>query len=186
MLAPWDSLCDPDIFARFHRAHVRACTRLVTHRCKKLAEPFLGEVQFKTMVDDAVADAFLLVKQRFELPDTDRSHPLALLVCVAHRQLLRQLRPLRRYLERRRGLEELEHTSLPVSINDSWLGSEVHSVLDTLPPRQAQAMTAHYLEDRPLRDIAATLDTTEAGVKGLLQRGRHEFRVQWQEGGSSR
>jgi DNA-directed RNA polymerase specialized sigma24 family protein len=47
-------------------------------------------------------------------------------------------------------------------------------------------MVAHYLEDRPLRDVAATLDTTEAGVKCLLQRGRQEFRSHWQEGGLTR
>jgi RNA polymerase sigma-70 factor (ECF subfamily) len=41
-----------------------------------------------------------------------------------------------------------------------------------LPDRQAQAIALHYLEDRPVKEIAAILDCAEATVKVHLHRGR--------------
>jgi RNA polymerase sigma-70 factor (ECF subfamily) len=41
-----------------------------------------------------------------------------------------------------------------------------------LPTRQAQAVALHYLEDRPVKDIAVVLDCAEATVKVHLHRGR--------------
>jgi RNA polymerase sigma-70 factor (ECF subfamily) len=41
-----------------------------------------------------------------------------------------------------------------------------------LPPRQAQAVALHYLEDRSIADIAAVLGCAEGTVKVHLHRGR--------------
>lgn len=41
-----------------------------------------------------------------------------------------------------------------------------------LPPRQAQAVALHYLEDRSVADIARILDCAEGTVKVHLHRGR--------------
>ena len=41
-----------------------------------------------------------------------------------------------------------------------------------LPKRQAQALALHYLEDRPVKDIATVLECAEATVKVHLHRGR--------------
>jgi RNA polymerase sigma-70 factor (ECF subfamily) len=42
----------------------------------------------------------------------------------------------------------------------------------SLPTRQAQVLALHYLEDRPVREIASILDCAEATVKVHLHRGR--------------
>jgi RNA polymerase sigma-70 factor, ECF subfamily len=41
-----------------------------------------------------------------------------------------------------------------------------------LPQRQAQAVALHYLEDRPIADIASVLGCAEATVRVHLHRGR--------------
>lgn len=42
----------------------------------------------------------------------------------------------------------------------------------TLPPRQAQCVALHYLEDRSVADIARVLECSENTVKVHLHRGR--------------
>ena len=41
-----------------------------------------------------------------------------------------------------------------------------------LPKRQAQCVALHYLEDRPIAEIAAVLEITETTVRGYLHHGR--------------
>ena len=41
-----------------------------------------------------------------------------------------------------------------------------------LPKRQAQCVALHYLEDRPVADVAALLGIAEATVRGYLHHGR--------------
>jgi RNA polymerase sigma-70 factor (ECF subfamily) len=65
-----------------------------------------------------------------------------------------------------------------------WAGGAVDSVelspaddqfwraVRVLPPRQAQAVALHYLEDRSIADIATVLGCAEGTVKVHLHRGR--------------
>jgi RNA polymerase sigma-70 factor (ECF subfamily) len=46
-----------------------------------------------------------------------------------------------------------------------------------LPKRQAQCVALHYLEDRPIAEIAAVLDIAEATVRGYLHHGRTALAV---------
>jgi RNA polymerase sigma factor (sigma-70 family) len=46
-----------------------------------------------------------------------------------------------------------------------------------LPKRQAQCVALHYLEDRPVADVAALLDIAEATVRGYLHQGRAALAV---------
>ncbi len=41
-----------------------------------------------------------------------------------------------------------------------------------LPSRQAQVVALHYLEDRPVKEIASVLQISEPAVKGSLFKGR--------------
>jgi RNA polymerase sigma-70 factor (ECF subfamily) len=50
--------------------------------------------------------------------------------------------------------------------------SEFWAEVRRLPPRQAQAVALHYVEDRSVDDIAATLEVSAASVKTHLQRAR--------------
>jgi RNA polymerase sigma-70 factor (ECF subfamily) len=47
-----------------------------------------------------------------------------------------------------------------------------------LPPRQAQAVTLHYLEDMPVDEIATVLEVANGTVKALLSQGRERLRRQ--------
>lgn len=48
--------------------------------------------------------------------------------------------------------------------------------LATLPGDQAEAVRLHCLEHRPIEEIAARWDRTEAAVRGLVHRGKQNLR----------
>lgn len=49
---------------------------------------------------------------------------------------------------------------------------EFWAVVRTLPRRQAAAVTLHYLEDRPVAEVAAILGCAEGTAKAHLHKGR--------------
>ena len=51
-------------------------------------------------------------------------------------------------------------------------GDEFWALVRRLPRRQAAAMTLHYLEDRPVAEVATILDCAEGTAKSLLHQGR--------------
>lgn len=51
-------------------------------------------------------------------------------------------------------------------------GDEFWALVRRLPRRQAAAMTLHYLEDRPVAEVATILDCAEGTAKSLLHKGR--------------
>ena len=51
-------------------------------------------------------------------------------------------------------------------------GAEFWAAVRALPRRQAQAIALHYLEDRPVAEIAEILGTAEGTVKKHLHEGR--------------
>jgi len=55
---------------------------------------------------------------------------------------------------------------LPTTDHEFW------AAVRTLPERQAQAIALHYLEDRPVAEIAVILGCAPATVKVHLHRGR--------------
>jgi DNA-directed RNA polymerase specialized sigma24 family protein len=57
----------------------------------------------------------------------------------------------------------------------------VAETLARLQPSQARALTLHYLEGRPVREVAEHLQVSEIAAQSLLQRGRHAFRAAGQE-----
>jgi RNA polymerase sigma-70 factor, ECF subfamily len=61
----------------------------------------------------------------------------------------------------------------PPSVSDlSADGADFWRAVRSLPRRQAQAVTLHYLEDLAVADIAAILGTAEGTVKKHLHEGR--------------
>jgi RNA polymerase sigma-70 factor (ECF subfamily) len=53
---------------------------------------------------------------------------------------------------------------------------QVALALATLPPNQRQAIELHYLEERPLAEVAEMLQTTRPAVAGLLHRGLKQLK----------
>ncbi|NNE11725.1 MAG: sigma-70 family RNA polymerase sigma factor [Ilumatobacter sp.] len=78
---------------------------------------------------------------------------------------------------RRRGAEARayakhagRHRELPAELPES--AEEFWAVVRSLPDRQAQIVTLHYLDDRPVDDIAALLEIAPGTVKTQLHRAR--------------
>jgi RNA polymerase sigma-70 factor (ECF subfamily) len=74
----------------------------------------------------------------------------------------------RRRAGRGRALET-EHT--PAG-NEAAVGIDVRRALLTLPRRQRAVIALHYLDDRPIAEIAALLGCSRGTVKTHLSRGR--------------
>jgi RNA polymerase sigma-70 factor (ECF subfamily) len=58
---------------------------------------------------------------------------------------------------------------------DAFLAPEADefwSTVRALPPRQAQIVALHYLDDRPVSEIASILDCAEGTVKAQLHKAR--------------
>jgi RNA polymerase sigma-70 factor (ECF subfamily) len=70
-------------------------------------------------------------------------------------------------------------SQMPVESMDFW------QAVRSLPRRQAQVITLHYLEDRPVAEIADILGTAEGTVKKHLHDGRQTLarRLDETEGG---
>ena len=57
-------------------------------------------------------------------------------------------------------------TAPPEPTDDFW------ALVRQLPPRQAAAVALHYLEDRPVTEVAAILGCAEGTAKAHLHKGR--------------
>ena len=56
--------------------------------------------------------------------------------------------------------------SVPTFTSQFW------AAVRALPERQAQCVALHYLEDRPVAEIATILEMAEGTVKSHMHRGR--------------
>ena len=65
-------------------------------------------------------------------------------------------------------------TELPESADEFW------STVRSLPDRQAQIVALHYLDDRPVDDIARLLDIAPGTVKTQLHRARATLAARFQ------
>jgi RNA polymerase sigma-70 factor (ECF subfamily) len=72
-------------------------------------------------------------------------------------------------LARRRDITEVGELSISDENAALW------DAVRALPARQAQVVALHYLEDRPVSEIATILDCAEATVRVHLHRGRTEL-----------
>jgi RNA polymerase sigma-70 factor (ECF subfamily) len=80
-----------------------------------------------------------------------------------------------RSFARRRAVElrALDRVARPgTTVDAAPPDDELWSVVRQLPERQAQVVALHYLEDRPVAEIASLLGITAATTKVHLHRGR--------------
>lgn len=56
-------------------------------------------------------------------------------------------------------------------------GAALHRAVLGLPGAQRAAVVLHYIEDRPLREVADVLDCSEATVRVHLHRARNQLRA---------
>lgn len=142
-------------FDDFYRAEYRALLRV--------AWSLTGR---RDLAEEAVQDAMITTHERWPIVGAyDRPG------AFARRVLLNGLtsRARRRDAEKR-AVARLrpvgEHVD-PVPPDETFWAA-----LRSLPPRQMHAVALHYLEDRPVAEIAEVLDLAEGTVKVHLHRGR--------------
>ncbi len=83
----------------------------------------------------------------------------------ALRRRAAEVRAYTRHVGRERRLPD----ELPEPSHEFW------SAVRALPPKQAMVIALHYLEDRPVDDIADVLDISPGTVKTHLHRGRRNL-----------
>ncbi|MEE8601224.1 RNA polymerase sigma factor [Euzebya tangerina] len=64
----------------------------------------------------------------------------------------------------------------PLELDTTVESEEFWEHVRSLPPRQAEAVALHYLEDRSVRDVASLMDIAEGTAKALLHQGRAGLR----------
>jgi RNA polymerase sigma-70 factor, ECF subfamily len=143
-------------FAAFYRSEYRPLLRL--------AWSLTGR---RDLGEELVQDAMITVHRRWAKVGS-YERPGA----FARRVLLNDAtsRARRREAERR-ALHRLDPPA-PVAEPEPPPDDEFFSALRALPRRQCQALVLHYLEDRPVSEIADVLDIAANTVKVHLHRGR--------------
>src|SRR5215211_783420 len=118
--------------------------------------------------EDIAQEAFLRAYRdwqrvgRYQYPGAWVRRVAVNLATSAVRRRLIEARVLARFWAR----EEPQLAELPASGADFW------QAVRSLPRRQAQAVTLHYLEDLSVADIARVLGCAEGTVKAHLHNGR--------------
>ncbi len=117
--------------------------------------------------EDIAQEAFLVAHDRWE-EVRDFDLPAAWVTKVASNQAVSWIRRRRsevRALTRLRG-RRTEHVELDAADEEFW------AAVRRLPPNQSTAITLHYLDDRPVAEIAEVLDCAPSTARVHLHRGR--------------
>lgn len=130
----------------------------------------LGRCGDPHLADDVTQDAVLLALVRMpELREPERLR--GWLFRIAQRRLCDAARG--------RGWPLLPLTAEPVAPEppaDCERAERLHRALRRLPPFLSRPVRLHYLQGRPLREVACSLRTTVNGVKARLYRARNLLR----------
>jgi RNA polymerase sigma-70 factor (ECF subfamily) len=102
--------------------------------------------------------------------------PIAWVIGIARHRLADHFRALER---RERGFLRLVARSREPAV--TWIGEHdaegrLVEALRTLPAAQRAALTLRYVDDLPVREVAAHLRRSEGAVESLLSRGRETLR----------
>jgi RNA polymerase sigma-70 factor (ECF subfamily) len=102
--------------------------------------------------------------------------PLAWVIGIARHRLVDHFRAVER---RERGFLRLVSRSSASAV--TWLGESERegllvAALQRLPAAQRAAVTLRYVDDLPVREVAALLGRSEGAVESLLSRGREALR----------
>ena len=121
----------------------------------------------RSAAEDLAQDAFMAAHRswdkvgRYDKPEAWVRRVVANMSVSMFRRKVREARALARLGRTTTVLPEL-----PAEAEQFW------AAVRALPKRQAQTIALHYLEDRPVAEIAEILECSEATVKVHLHKGR--------------
>lgn len=151
-------LAMPQIYGYFHR------------RCRNRAT-----------AEDLTTDVFLAAVDSISRSVVDEV-TVAWLIGIARHKLVDHWRRLER--EQRR-LDAVGHESELTPAEDEWDvrldALAAHDVLADLGEHHRSALTLRYVDDLPVREVAALIDRTEHATEALLVRARRAFRTRYEE-----
>ena len=75
------------------------------------------------------------------------------------------------------GIDKAEEVAAVSRSDDGFAYQELYSAIDGLNGSERTAVLLFYMEDRPVKEIAAIMNVTEGTVKGYLSRGREHLRT---------
>ena len=132
----------------------------------------LGRAEALELAQEAFAEAWCGIA-RFEAELEDDDAAARWLAGIA-RNLARSRS--RTPAVRARSLEAGDESLAEETADEHPARAAFHAALAKLEPKQREAIWMHYLEETPVRRVAALLDVTEKTVEGRLYRGRIELR----------
>jgi RNA polymerase sigma-70 factor (ECF subfamily) len=137
-------------------------------------------------VADVVQEVFLAAAGSARQFDPQRGSLWGWLAGIAHRQVAAYWRQASRRARLQALLEaralEVQHL-LDDGQSEHWLEQRVEcadlvrAVLAELPPDYAALLSAKYLEERTLEELAARMGGSSDAIKSKLARARREFRA---------
>jgi RNA polymerase sigma-70 factor (ECF subfamily) len=127
-------------------------------------------------VDDIVQEALIHGWQRRE-EFLEQASFETWLFSIAQHKIADFWRGRKRAPEVLEALDKIDLAPIPEDLlNSAELRQRVAEALDRLDPDYARALTLRYLEDLPVREIAARLNDSESAVESRLTRARDAFR----------
>ena len=119
-------------------------------------------------------DVFAYLWERPDRVDLDRGSIRALLVVVAHRRAVDEVRRSERRARAEARLDAPDHADGPEpEVVDAaaarWRDQRLCSLVDALPPEQREALRLAYYDGLTYRQVAATLGIAEGTAKSRLR-----------------
>ena len=166
---------DPDAFAAFYRRYERLILGYLLRRTRN-----------PEVAADLTAEVFASALRAAGRYRPESSNAVGWLLTITERTLLSSLRRGRVEARARRRLgirdaviftaEDLERIETLASLDGQSL-----ALLDALPAEQREAVRARILDERPYRDIAGELHTSELVIRKRVSRGLSTLKRQLEE-----
>ena len=75
------------------------------------------------------------------------------------------------------GIDKVYEVADASRANDSFAYQELYGAIDGLNVSERTAVLLFYMEDRPIKEVAAIMNVAEGTVKAYLSRGREHLRT---------
>lgn len=168
------------LFASFQSGNVVAFSQLYDLHVNILFNYGMKLTSDKELLKDCIHDIFVklyIKKEELGVIENLRSY---LLISLKNK-LCDELR--KRIYMSNAPVEEIS-TALPTDVEDDYIAAEqyqsefslVHHLLEQLSPRQREALTLYYIEEKKYEDICRIMNMNYQSVRNLMHRGLSKLR----------